>query len=120
MLWRRPIWLWVAAGFLCLAGVFVGPAIMATGLNVWAAFQPRAYVSGWDIIALLALMGLGWLGATFTVARRLGGRTGLLFAVIAIGVAGGTVVFERAQPPSETTQRALTGDEAAAWRDFRP
>jgi hypothetical protein len=43
-----------------------------------------------------------------------------LFAVIAIGVAGGTVVFERAQPPSETTQRALTGDEAAAWRDFRP
>ena len=120
MVWRRPFWLWIAAGLVCLAGILVGPAIMAAGLTVWAAFQPRTSVSGWDIVALLALVSLIWLGATFAVARRLGQWTGILFVVIVIGVAGGTALFDRAKPPSKTTQFAHTGDDAAAWRDFRP
>ena len=117
---RRPFWLWSAAALVCLTGILAGPAIYAVGNAVWMAFEPRTLVSGWNVIALLALIGLAWFGAVCAVARGLRGKAAVAFTAAAITVAGATVLYQALQPAGEVTRFTLTGEEATAWRDYRP
>lgn len=117
MIPRRSFWLWSAAAVVCLAGTLAGPAIYAVVETVWMAFQPRTLVSGWDVIALLALFGLIWLGTVYAVARGLRGKAAVVFQVVAITAAGAAVLCQKLQPAGEVTRLTLTGDEAAPWRE---
>lgn len=117
---RRPFWLWGAAVLACLSGMLAGPTIYAVATMVWSAFQPRFFVSGWDVVAVLALLSLVWLMAIYAIARRLHGKVAVAFAVATFAVASGTVLYEQLQPPTRVTHFKLTGEQAAAWRDYRP
>jgi len=117
---RRPLWLWGAAALVCLAGILVGPTVYAVGATVWAAFQPQSFVSGWEVVALLALVGVLWVGAACIVTSRLRGKAGVAFAIAAVATASASAIYERFQPPSEVIQGTMTGEAAAVWRDYRP
>jgi len=117
---RLPVWIWGAAAIVCLAGILAGPALAVVATTVWMAAQPRTLVMGWDVIAMVAAFGLLWLVAVLAIARTLRGRTGLGLVLVAIAIAGATVLFERLQPPGEVTRFTVTGDAADVWRDFQP
>ena len=117
---RPPVWIWGAAGVVCLAGILAGPAAAVVGTTVWTALQPRTLVTGWDVIGLLALLCVLWLAAVSVLARTLGGKTGLGLIVIAVAIASAAVLLERLQPPGEATRFTVTGEGAAVWRDFQP
>lgn len=117
---RRSLWLWGAAALVCVCGVLAGPAIFAVAESLWFAAQPRSFTSGWDIIAVVGLLGAAWLGAIYAVARRLRGAAGWLFALAAFLVAGAAVAAENPSPPTEVTTITLSDEQAGAWRKYRP
>ncbi|MFW2342291.1 hypothetical protein [Brevundimonas sp.] len=117
---RPPIWIRGAAAIVCLAGILAGPGLAVVGSSVWMALQPRTLVTGWDVIAGMAVFCLLWLAAVLAIARRLGGRAGWGLIVVAVAIAGAAVLFERLQPPGEVTRFTVTGEAADVWRDFQP
>ncbi|KQW82203.1 hypothetical protein [Brevundimonas sp. Root1279] len=112
---RRPVWLWVAAAFVCITGLITGPALYAAVEFVWLALQPRTFSSGLEVVVVIGLIGLAWLIGVILVGKRLHGVAGRLFVLVSIIVAAGSVVFERLQPPTGTTTVTMSADQAAVW-----
>ncbi|HEV7229244.1 hypothetical protein [Brevundimonas sp.] len=110
---------WMAMLFVALTGLFAGPALVAVASAVWAAFQPKTHISGWDVVAVLGLIGGLWLIAVVALAIRQRSFVRWLFVVVSLGLAAAPVIIS-ILVPGEISSGILSPEAAQAWKNFRP
>jgi len=95
--------------------------LLSVASAVWAALQPKTHIFGWDVVAVLGLIGVVWLCAVVVLAIRQRPPMRWIFVTVSLGLAAAPFIVTLLETSSgKSYSETLSPEDAQAWKNFQP